>query len=232
MGKLVLECVERRLHLNKLAKAVHTALLQKANIKAEIVFTDAESMQSLNRSTRGVDSVTDVLSYPSLDGIRGVLLDPKNCRTEMDGKYIFIGSIVLCEERIREQAKEIGHSEKEETEYLIVHGLMHLFGYDHMTEEDKTLMRSKEKQALLIYHKKDRERAQNAEVEYLKKESEVSTDLYRKEQAKIKKEKDQAAKREKAEAEKLKKAEESAEKEKAEEKSETAATESKGKSKK
>jgi len=231
MGKLVLECVERRLHLNKLAKAVHTALLQKANIKAEIVFTDAESMQNLNRSTRGVDRVTDVLSYPSLDGIRGVLLDPKNCRTEMDGKYIFIGSIVLCEERIREQAKEIGHSEKEEIEYLIVHGLMHLFGYDHMTEDDKALMRSKEKQALLIYHKKDREKAQSAEDDYLKKETEVSTGMYRKEQAKLKKEKEKAIKKEKSEAEKLKKDEESAEKKKTEEKAETATTEREGKSK-
>lgn len=189
MGKLVLECVEKRLRLKKLAYAVYTTLLQKANLKAEIVFADSESMQNLNRSTRGVDSVTDVLSYPSLDGIRGVELNPKECRTEMDGKYIFIGSIVLCEEKIREQAKELEHSEKEETEYLIIHGLMHLMGYDHMTEEDKKLMRKMEKQALLIMHEKERALSQKALDKKRKKEMANSVKAYRKEQAKIEKEK-------------------------------------------
>ena len=203
MGRLVLECVERRLHLSKLASAVHTTLLQTANIKAEIVFTDAETMQNLNRSTRGVDRVTDVLSYPSLNGIRGVLLQPKNCVTEMDGKYIFIGSIVLCEEKIKEQAKELEHSEKEETEYLIVHGLMHLFGYDHMTDEDKALMRSKEKQALLIYRKGERAREQSAFDKSSEKETKMATDAYRKEQAQIKKDKEKAEK--KARSEQIKK---------------------------
>ena len=150
MGKLVLECVEKRLNAKKLAAAVYTTLLQTAKIKAEIVFADSENMQNLNRSTRGVDKVTDVLSYPSLSGIRGIKLNPKECRTEMDGKYIFIGSVVLCEEKIREQAKEYGHSEKEERDYLIIHGLMHLFGYDHLKRNDKKQMREREKAALHI----------------------------------------------------------------------------------
>ena len=66
-----------------------------------------------------------------------------------------MGSIVLCEEKIREQAKEYGHTEEKETEYLIVHGLMHLFGYDHMNETDKKEMRDKEKQALNIIHERE-----------------------------------------------------------------------------
>lgn len=150
MGKLVIESLQKKLKLRKLAKAVYTVLGQKAKIKAELVFESEDGIQILNKRERGVDSVTDVLSFPSLDGIKGVVLKPENCFTEMDGGYIFIGSIVLCEEKIKEQAAEIGHSEERETQYLIIHGLMHLFGYDHMTEEDKAEMREKEKEAIAL----------------------------------------------------------------------------------
>lgn len=211
MGKLVLECVERKLKLKKLAAAVYTTLLQTANIKAEIVYADSENMQNLNRSTRGVDKVTDVLSYPSLEGIRGIRLDPKECRTEMDGKYIFIGSVVLCEEKIREQAKEYGHSEREERDYLIVHGLMHLFGYDHETESDRELMRRKEKQALLIYGKKERDREHKEIYSARVAENDKASKFYRKEQEKKRKEKLAAERKE--EKERIK-AEKAAEKEK------------------
>ena len=152
MAKLFIECLDRKLKLKKLAKAVHNSLGQVANIKVELVFSDVENMQGLNRSTRGVDSVTDVLSYPSLDGIRGKVLQPIDCKTEMEGKYIFLGSIVLCEDKIRAQAEEYGHSEEKEREYLIIHGLLHLFGYDHMNEEDKKQMRDKEKEILKMLH--------------------------------------------------------------------------------
>jgi ssRNA-specific RNase YbeY (16S rRNA maturation enzyme) len=85
-----------------LAKAVYTVLGQTANLKAELVFASEEEIHNLNNTTRGVDKVTDVLSYPTLDGIRGVVLEKENCFTELDGKYIFIGSIVLCEDKIKE----------------------------------------------------------------------------------------------------------------------------------
>ena len=55
---------------------------------------------------------------------------------------------MLCEEQVKKQAQEFGHSEERERDYLIIHGLMHLFGYDHMDEEDKKEMRAKEKTAL------------------------------------------------------------------------------------
>lgn len=150
MGKLVIESLQKKLKLRKLAKAVYTVLGQKAKIKAELVFESEDGIQILNKRERGVDSVTDVLSFPSLDGIKGVVLKPENCFTEMDGGYIFIGSIVLCEEKIKEQAAEIGHSEELETQYLIIHGLMHLFGYDHLTDEDKAEMREKEKEVIAL----------------------------------------------------------------------------------
>ena len=150
MGKLKIESIDKRIRINKIAEAVYTVLGQTDNLKAELVFYDGDDMRELNKDTRGVDSTTDVLSYPMLDGHKGQVLKKEEHLLELDGKYIFLGSIVLCESRIKEQAKELGHSEIIERTYLIVHGLMHLFGYDHMKEKDKKEMREKEKQALAL----------------------------------------------------------------------------------
>ena len=157
MGKIKLECLDRNPKLKKVAKAVYKVLGQKAYFKAEVVFQDSEYMQYLNKSTRGNDNVTDVLSYPSMDGIKGAILTPNDCKTELEGKYIFLGSIVLCDEKISEQAKEYGNSEKREREYLVVHGLLHLFGYDHMTDSDKLEMREKEKQIMKLLYPDEQE---------------------------------------------------------------------------
>ena len=151
MGKLYLECLQKKLkNKKKIADAVYKTLKQTDKLKAEIVFSGDEEMRTLNRNTRGVDSVTDVLSYPTLDGVRGSVLHREQHLTELDGSYLFIGSIVLCEGRIRAQAEELGHSYERETTYLIVHGLMHLFGYDHIKRNDKKEMREKEKAALKL----------------------------------------------------------------------------------
>ncbi|MEG9430336.1 MAG: rRNA maturation RNase YbeY [Christensenellaceae bacterium] len=150
MGRLVLECLDRRIKAGAVAKAVYQVTKQKANLKAEIVFDNESDMRTLNFSERGIDKVTDVLSFPSMDRIKGKVLTPDVCKTEMDGRYIFIGSIVLCDEKIKAQAKEFGHSQVRERNYLIMHGLLHLLGYDHMTAEDKYEMRNKEKEALAI----------------------------------------------------------------------------------
>ena len=152
MGKLRIECFDKKLKLRKLAKAVYKTLGQMANIKVELVFEDGDGMTTLNKTTRGVDNITDVLSYPSLSGIRNCVLRPEDCSTVLEGKYILLGSIVLCEEKIKAQAQEYGHSELRETEYLIVHGLMHLFGYDHMNDTDKAEMREKEKAVMKVLY--------------------------------------------------------------------------------
>lgn len=148
MAKLFIESEVKIKGLKKIANAVYKTLCQTDNLKAELVFVDATEIQRLNRETRNVDKVTDVLSYPTLDNVCGKVLKEQDYPTEIDGKYIFIGSIVLNEERVKEQAKELGHSEEIERQYLIVHGLMHLMGYDHIQEDDKVIMRAKEKQAL------------------------------------------------------------------------------------
>lgn len=155
MSELIIESNKNKAELQKIAQAVYKTLKQKANLKAELVYFEEDEMRELNKRTRGIDKVTDVLSYPALDGIRGKILKSKDYAFELDEGYIFIGSIVLCNQKIKEQAKEYGHSEKIERQYLTVHGLMHLMGYDHMTEEDKKEMRVQEKKALALLGVKD-----------------------------------------------------------------------------
>lgn len=172
MGKLKIECLQRKLKVKKLAAAVYQVLGQKAKLKAEVVFESGKEMTDLNRTARGVNSVTDVLSFPSLEGIKGEILERDKCNTELDGKYIFIGSIVLCDEKIRAQAQELGHSEEEERNYLIIHGLMHLMGYDHMTEEDKKEMREKEKAAVELLAQKSGRKGKKKSCEVEKETAE------------------------------------------------------------
>ncbi len=150
MARLFIESLSTKVSTRKIARAVYKVLGQKSKLKAELVFMQEDEMRGLNNSSRGVDKVTDVLSFPTLGGIKNEILLPKNCVTSMDGKYIAIGSIVLCKQKIIEQAKEYGHTPEREMTYLIVHGLMHLFGFDHETEEEKIEMREREKQVMRL----------------------------------------------------------------------------------
>ncbi len=132
-----------------LAEAFEGEIESDCGLSAEIIITDEAEIRRLNAEARGIDAVTDVLSFPSLDGIRGKALKKADFPFEVDeeGK-LFLGSIVICEKRAREQAEEYGHSYMRELHYLAVHGLWHLLGYDHMTEEDKPEMRAKEEKIL------------------------------------------------------------------------------------
>ena len=132
-----------------LAEAFEGEIESDCGLSAEIIITDEAEIRRLNAEARGIDAVTDVLSFPSLDGIRGKALKKADFPFEVDEDgNIFLGSIVICEKRAREQAEEYGHSYMRELHYLAVHGLWHLLGYDHMTEEDKPEMRAREEKIL------------------------------------------------------------------------------------
>lgn len=111
----------------------------------ELVLVDEEEIRRLNREVRGVDRVTDVLSFPSLDGIKGEFLSADSYADELDEEdRLYLGSIAICEKRAKEQAEEYGHSFERELNYLTVHGVLHCLGYDHETEEEKREMREQE----------------------------------------------------------------------------------------
>lgn len=132
----------------EIADAVYVETAQREALSAELVFAGEAEIRRLNRETRAVDRVTDVLSYPTLDGIRGKTLKLRDFPFDAEEGTLMVGSVVICRAQARAQAEEYGHSEEREITYLLIHGLLHLLGYDHMTEEDKREMRALEKRVL------------------------------------------------------------------------------------
>ena len=108
--------------------------LDPAFCEISVTFVDDETIREINRENRGVDSVTDVLSFPQFDDL-----------AEIDQKRPYLlGDVVLCTAQAQRQAEEFGHSVDRELVYLFVHSMCHLVGYDHMTEEEKAEMRAAE----------------------------------------------------------------------------------------
>ena len=97
-----------------------------------ILVDTPDRIQTLNREFRNVDSVTDVLTFPAWEG---------EISLSADG---YLGDIMICYERAKEQAASYGHSLKRELSFLAVHGVLHLLGYDHMTDADERVMREKQ----------------------------------------------------------------------------------------
>lgn len=89
----------------------------------EVIIADEEEIRRLNNENRGVDRVTDVLSFPMFERKSDICKD--------ESGTAFLGSMVICRKRAQEQAKEYGHSVKREAAFLAVHSILHLLGYDH-----------------------------------------------------------------------------------------------------
>lgn len=94
-----------------------------------IIFVTKEEIHELNKQYRGVDRVTDVISFALEDAHDVSLTDVR-----------VLGDIYICIDRMKEQALEYGHSETRELSFLTVHGLLHLLGYDHQTKEEEEVM--------------------------------------------------------------------------------------------
>ena len=115
----------------------------------EFLFVDEVEIRRLNREMRDTDRVTDVLSFPTLDNIKGQALQKARFPFDIDENgELMLGSIVVCCKRAQEQAEEYGHSYERELHYLLVHGVMHCLGYDHMTDGEKAEMREREETVL------------------------------------------------------------------------------------
>lgn len=102
------------------------------NYEVSVSFVDNEEIRQLNKDYRNVDRPTDVLSFP---------LD----EYDYNSNYHILGDIIISTDKVIEQATEFGHSILREIIYLTVHSMFHLLGYDHMNDDDKKIMREKEK---------------------------------------------------------------------------------------
>ncbi|MBE3578174.1 MAG: rRNA maturation RNase YbeY [Limnochordales bacterium] len=129
------------------AKAVIRATFTRKGItcgRVDLFFVDDEEMRELNREYRGIDSTTDVLSFP-MDAA-GVVAG------EMPARDLplppELGEIIISLPRAREQAETYGHSLAREIGFLAVHSCLHLCGFDHKTPEEEEIMRSQEEEVL------------------------------------------------------------------------------------
>lgn len=109
--------------------------------EVSVVICDDAEIQTLNRTYRGMDFPTDVLSFSQLEGEDSFPRAPDDVRQ--------LGDIVISYDRVRAQAEEYGHSEKRELAYLAVHGLLHVLGFDHESEAERLVMRQAEETALV-----------------------------------------------------------------------------------
>ena len=108
------------------------------NALVSIIFVNEEEIRKINFQYRGLDKVTDVISFAFEDNEEVAFLEAR-----------MLGDIYVCISKMQEQAKLYNHSEKRELSFLVVHGLLHLLGYDHtksIIEEQK--MFAKQEQIL------------------------------------------------------------------------------------
>ena len=103
-----------------------------------IVLVDDERMQELNREYRKADRPTDVLAFSQLEG------EPAKAPEDR----VALGDVVVSIDTAERQAAEQGHALENELDLLIIHGVLHLLGYDDETEADATEMRRHEKRIL------------------------------------------------------------------------------------
>lgn len=117
-----------------------------------VLLTDSEGIHAMNNTFRGIDSPTDVLSFPNVDyehpadfsGIEDMAED----YFDPESGELCLGDIVINVERVYEQASEYGHSILREYAFLIAHSMLHLLGYDHMEREDAEVMEYKQEEIL------------------------------------------------------------------------------------
>ena len=129
--------------IKKCAKAALDYMNFRSDVEISVMLTDNEGIRVLSSLHRGIDRATDVLSFPMFEYDEdGEIIEDYVEFNEMG--ELCLGDIVISVERAYEQAEEYGHSYRRELNYLLVHGIMHCLGYDHMTEEEKSEMREKE----------------------------------------------------------------------------------------
>ncbi len=106
----------------------------KDNYEVDVSFVDDETIHRINKDYRGVDRVTDVISFAFNDD-----KDPTH-RINDPNIEKMLGEILISVPQAQRQAKEIGNTLYRELSFLFTHGLLHLLGYDHMKKEDEIAM--------------------------------------------------------------------------------------------
>lgn len=128
--------------VNEVLEAMVSRIVEKVldsegceeDYEVSISFVNDEEIRSLNKEYRGIDKATDVLSFPMLEFTEEEQEEEEEDGAEYIDEEIALGDIVISMEKASEQAKEYGHSFERELAFLLVHGMLHLLGYDHDIE--------------------------------------------------------------------------------------------------
>ncbi|MBA5724102.1 rRNA maturation RNase YbeY [Candidatus Liberibacter sp.] len=102
-------------------------------IEVSLVFTDAENIKALNAQYRQIDRSTNVLSFPSFFALSGETLGP------------ILGDVIFAYEVIKIESEILGEKLEDHLKHLIIHGFLHLLGYDHIDDEDACIMEELER---------------------------------------------------------------------------------------
>jgi probable rRNA maturation factor len=141
-------------------KTIITKVVEKAldlencpyEIELNVILTDNNEIKEINREYRDIDTPTDVLSFPMVSyecpGDFSVLDEEDHDSFNPETGELLLGDIIISVEKVTVQAREYGHSEERELAFLTAHSMMHLFGYDHMEEEERMVMEDKQRKVL------------------------------------------------------------------------------------
>lgn len=136
--------------LNQVENQVYLFLHVPKSVKVNLKFVDEAEIRQVNATTRGIDKITDVLSFPYTNVKVGQKLKLKDYAVEIDpaDHKLLLGDILICVQRAKQQATEYGHSLRREICFLFCHAMLHLLGYDHIQPEDEKIMTAKQAEIL------------------------------------------------------------------------------------
>lgn len=120
--------------------------------QVNLLITDNEGIREYNKQYRNIDSPTDVLSFPMIpftsEADFSLVEEQKADYFDPESGELVLGDIIISADKVKEQAVKFGHSEKREFAFLVAHSLLHLCGYDHMTEKEAEVMERKQEEIL------------------------------------------------------------------------------------
>lgn len=120
-------------------------------VEIDLTIVDNEGIRIINREQRNMDSPTDVLSFPMIEYEQAgdfSKVDESFQNFNPDTGEALLGDIVISADKVFSQSESYGHSPKREFAFLLVHSVLHLLGYDHMTRDEAALMENKQKDIL------------------------------------------------------------------------------------
>ena len=119
--------------------------------EVNLLLTLNDEIREMNQNFRQIDRPTDVLSFPMIDYPQPGefdFLEESLDAFHPDSGELILGDIVISKEKVISQAEEYGHSVEREYAFLIAHSMLHLFGYDHMEDDERKVMEDKQKDIL------------------------------------------------------------------------------------